>query len=50
MNQKHRETLDLCCEKIIPKINIIRLWPKLLENKIFNRDDVNISRWKVRKF
>ncbi|KAK9302737.1 hypothetical protein QLX08_005356 [Tetragonisca angustula] len=46
MNQKHRETLDSCCEKIIPKINIIRLWPKLLENKVFNRDDVNISRWK----
>ncbi|XP_043518327.1 caspase-6 isoform X1 [Frieseomelitta varia] len=45
MDQKHRETLNSCCEEIIPKINIIKLWPKLLQNKIFNRDDVNISRW-----
>ncbi|XP_017764641.1 PREDICTED: caspase-3 [Eufriesea mexicana] len=46
MNQKHRETIDLCCQDIVPKINIVKLWPKLFENKIFNRDDVNISHWK----
>lgn len=48
MNQKHREMIDLCCQDVVPKINIIKLWPKLFENKIFNRDDVNISHWKVR--
>ncbi|CAK9827133.1 Caspase Dronc [Anthophora retusa] len=46
MNQKHRETLDSCYMDIVPKINIIKLWPKLLEHKLFNRDDVNVPRWK----
>ncbi|XP_060823588.1 caspase-6 [Bombus pascuorum] len=45
MDRKHREILDSCYEDIVPKINIIKLWPKLFENKVFNRDDVNISRW-----
>lgn len=45
MNQKDRETLDLCCDQIVPKINIIKLWPWLLYNQIFNKNDVNISRW-----
>lgn len=47
MDQKHRETIDLYCKDIVPRINIIKLWPKLVENQIFNRDDVNISRWKT---
>ncbi|XP_003704195.1 death regulator Nedd2-like caspase [Megachile rotundata] len=45
MNQKHRDTIDLYCQDIVPRINAIKLWPKLLENKVFNRDDVNIPRW-----
>lgn len=50
MNQKHRDTIDLYCEDIVPRINLNKLWPKLLENKVFNRDDVNIPRWKVKVF
>lgn len=50
MDRKHREILDSCYEDIVPRINIIKLWPKLFENKVFNRDDVNISRWTVRNF
>ncbi|XP_076242038.1 death regulator Nedd2-like caspase [Calliopsis andreniformis] len=46
MNQKHREAIDSCYENIVPRLNVIKLWPKLLENKVFNRDDVNIPRWK----
>lgn len=45
MDQKHREMIDLCCNDIIPKINIKKLWPKLLENKVYNTDDVNIPQW-----
>lgn len=50
MNQKHRDVIDMCCEIIVPRINLNTLWPKLLENKIFNRDDVNVPRWKVRMY
>lgn len=46
MNIEHRKRIDINCDKIVPKINIFKLWPKLLENEIFNRDDVNIPRWK----
>ncbi|XP_053995481.1 putative inactive caspase B [Hylaeus anthracinus] len=46
MNRKHRETIDLYCNYIVPKIDLTKLWPKLLENKVFNRDDVNVVRWK----
>ncbi|XP_076180521.1 death regulator Nedd2-like caspase isoform X2 [Ptiloglossa arizonensis] len=46
MDQKHRDAINSCYEDIVPKINLIRLWPKLLENNVFNRDDVNILRWK----
>ncbi|XP_043518345.1 caspase-9-like [Frieseomelitta varia] len=45
MDQMDRDTLDSCCEEIIPKIDMIQLWPKLLQNQIFNRDDVNVRRW-----
>ncbi|KZC10457.1 PREDICTED: caspase-3 [Dufourea novaeangliae] len=47
MNQKHRNTIDSRCKDIVPRINLVALWPKLLENKIFNRDDVNVPRWKA---
>ncbi|XP_046836759.1 caspase-3-like [Vespa crabro] len=46
MNQEHRKRIDLYCDIIVPKINIMKLWPKLLENEIFNIDDINISTWK----
>ncbi|XP_043258768.1 caspase-6-like isoform X1 [Colletes gigas] len=46
MNQTHRDIIDSCYESIVPKIDLFKLWPKLLENKVFNRDDVNILRWK----
>lgn len=50
MNAEHRKRIDLYCDVIVPKINIMKLWPKLLENEIFNIDDINISTWKVNIF
>lgn len=47
MNSEHRRRIDLYCDIIVPKLNIMKLWPKLLENGIFNIDDINISTWKV---
>lgn len=46
MNSEHRRRIDLYCDIIVPKLNIMKLWPKLLENGIFNIDDINISTWK----
>ncbi|KAL2735833.1 caspase-3-like [Vespula squamosa] len=46
MNPEHRKRIDLYCDIIVPKLNIKKLWPKLLENGIFNIDDINISTWK----
>ncbi|XP_043683700.1 caspase Dronc-like [Vespula pensylvanica] len=46
MNSEHRKRIDLYCDIIVPKLNIMKLWPKLLENGIFNIDDINISTWK----
>ncbi|XP_018056038.1 PREDICTED: caspase Dronc-like isoform X3 [Atta colombica] len=45
MNRKDREQIDHCCESIVSKIDLTKLLPKLLENKVYNRDDVNIPRW-----
>ncbi|KYQ46999.1 Caspase Nc [Trachymyrmex zeteki] len=45
MNRKDREQIDHCCESIMSKIDLTKLLPKLLENKVYNRDDVNIPRW-----
>ncbi|XP_011639443.1 caspase Dronc isoform X2 [Pogonomyrmex barbatus] len=45
MDQRDREQVDRCCESIVPKINMTKLLPKLLDNKVFNRDDVNLPRW-----
>ncbi|XP_018375507.1 PREDICTED: caspase Dronc-like isoform X1 [Trachymyrmex cornetzi] len=45
MNRKDREQIDYCCESIVSKIDLTKLLPKLLENKVYNRDDVNIPRW-----
>ncbi|XP_043498794.1 caspase Dronc-like isoform X2 [Polistes fuscatus] len=46
MNEEDRQKIDLYCDIAVGNINIINLWPKLVENKIFNIDDVNISTWK----
>ncbi|XP_014603676.1 PREDICTED: caspase-2-like [Polistes canadensis] len=46
MNVEDRQKIDWYCDIAVRKINIINLWPKLVENKIFNIDDVNISTWK----
>ncbi|XP_023290084.1 caspase-2 isoform X2 [Orussus abietinus] len=45
MNKDHRRRLDLHCDEVVQRINFDALWPKLLENGIYNRDDVNIPIW-----
>ncbi|XP_076757715.1 death regulator Nedd2-like caspase [Xylocopa sonorina] len=45
MNEKHREIIDSCYDDVVPNINMDNLWPKLLRNKVFNRDDVNVPDW-----
>ncbi|XP_015120393.1 caspase Dronc isoform X2 [Diachasma alloeum] len=45
MLQQHRASIDLCCNTLAKKVNMVRLWPKLLKYRIFNPDDVNIPRW-----
>lgn len=47
MDQRDREQIDHCCESIVLKIDMTKLWLKLLENKVYNRDDVNIPQWTV---
>ncbi|XP_043481325.1 caspase Dronc [Leptopilina heterotoma] len=46
MNQKDRQRIDLSCEKIAREVDMNILLFKLLENRIFNFDDCNISAWK----
>ncbi|XP_011873537.1 PREDICTED: caspase-1 [Vollenhovia emeryi] len=46
MDKRDRRQIDHCCESVVPKIDITKLLPKLLENKVYNRDDVNIPRWR----
>ncbi|XP_020286257.1 caspase Dronc isoform X2 [Pseudomyrmex gracilis] len=46
MDRKDRKRLDDWCKFIVPKINMEKLLPKLIENKVYNKDDVNIQRWK----
>ncbi|XP_011168320.1 caspase-1 isoform X2 [Solenopsis invicta] len=45
MDRRNREQIERCCESVVPKIDMTKLFPKLLENKVYNRDDVNIPRW-----
>jgi len=47
MDQRDRKQIDHCCENVVSKIDMTKLLPKLLENKVYNRDDVNIPRWTV---
>jgi hypothetical protein len=48
MEYKDREKIDRLCNQLLQAIDIDRLWPKLLENQVYNRDDVNIPNWQVR--
>lgn len=45
MDRRDREQIDHHCESVVSKIDMTKLLPKLLENKVYNRDDVNIPRW-----
>lgn len=47
MEQKHRDIIDIHCDEIISRIDMLKLFPKLLEHRIYNPDDVNISHWVV---
>ncbi|XP_011500855.1 PREDICTED: caspase-1 isoform X2 [Ceratosolen solmsi marchali] len=45
MEYKDREKIDRLCNQLLQSIDIDKLWPKLLENQVYNRDDVNIPNW-----
>ncbi|XP_058794751.1 caspase b-like [Phymastichus coffea] len=45
MEYKDREKIDYLCDDLLKDIDITRLWPELLKNKVYNRDDVNIPNW-----
>ncbi|OXU20628.1 hypothetical protein TSAR_006461 [Trichomalopsis sarcophagae] len=45
MELKDRQKIDHLCNQLLPSLDIERLWPKLLEHKVYNRDDVNIPNW-----
>ncbi|XP_014299273.1 caspase-2 isoform X2 [Microplitis demolitor] len=46
MEQEDRAKIDRCVDKMVPIINMESLWPQLFDNNIFNRDDVNVPKWK----
>ncbi|XP_032683333.1 caspase Dronc [Odontomachus brunneus] len=45
MEQKHRDIIDIYSDKIVQRIDMLKLFPKLLEHRIYNPDDVNIPKW-----
>lgn len=45
MNPEDRSKIDLLCNNFVSEVDMEKLWPRLFENKIFNRDDVNVSKW-----
>ncbi|XP_011300505.1 caspase-2 [Fopius arisanus] len=47
MQRQHRHRIDLCQDILVQKVDIVRLFPKLLEHKIFYPNDVNIPRWQA---
>jgi len=47
MDRRDRERIDRHCEEVASKTDMTKLFPKLLENKVYNRDDINILRWTV---
>ncbi|XP_033219724.1 uncharacterized protein LOC117174601 [Belonocnema kinseyi] len=46
MDYSHRRRLDAFCEVLIPHIDMTVLWPYLIQNRIYDRDDVNVPVWK----
>ncbi|KAL6433837.1 hypothetical protein ACFW04_005813 [Cataglyphis niger] len=46
MDRRDRERINYCCDKVVSKIDMKKLLPKLLQNKVYNRDDTNMPRWK----
>lgn len=45
MENKHRKIIKMYYKYIADKIDIIALWPKLLDYGIYNKDDCNIPNW-----
>ena len=39
MNPIHRKRINKFCDILVNNINIVTIWPFLIRNKIFNRDD-----------
>lgn len=50
MNKNDRAMIDRSIDFLVPKIDMVKLWPKLIEKRVFNPDDVNVPRWEVRRF
>lgn len=47
MEQRDRERITQCCENVASKIDMTKLLPKLVQNKVYNSDDTNMRRWTV---
>ncbi|EFN73736.1 Caspase Nc [Camponotus floridanus] len=45
MEQRDRDQINYCCDKVVSKIDMTRLLPILVQNKVYNNDDTNMSRW-----
>lgn len=45
MEQSDRARIDFCCDSVTSRIDMTKLWPKLLEHRVYNRDDCNVPRW-----
>ena len=45
MDPIHRKRIDKYCDLLVNNIDIVTIWPFLIRNKIFNRDDHNIPLW-----
>lgn len=49
MDQVYRNKLDLHCDDLVPKIDLEQLLPKLIDNGVYNEDDIKMEKWKVTK-
>ncbi|XP_029660256.1 caspase Dronc-like isoform X1 [Formica exsecta] len=45
MDRRDRERINCCCETVVSRIDMKKLLPRLLQNKVYNRDDTNMPRW-----
>ena len=41
----HRKKIDKYCDFLVSNIDIVTIWPFLIRNKVFNRDDHTIPLW-----